>query len=300
MSDVDVLGEHDDHDVIAYVAAAQADATRHVTYIGIDPSTVRAELAAVEMWRGRTWVARDGGRVTGVLTADLDTALGRLWWLGPWADDRDTGLALLRQAAAAAARGVAEREFAPDERNSWLAGIAIELGYTAEVPSAVMVAELSRTDTDGSVSTWVDEHDLPPAAADVRALEPEDRDDVARLHDHLFAGTHTRGRDLVRDDATLVLVAGDDPLGYVATQVQADGTLYIDFLGVDPAARGRGLGRALIAAAVTRAAGAGAPSASLTVRTGNRHARALYTSLGFTQERLIAPYRRGFTRDARS
>ena len=294
---VAVLGARDDRDVIAYVAAAQADPARHVTYLGTDPATVRAELAAVEDWRERTWVACDGERVVGVLTADLDAALGRLWWLGPWADDRPTGLRLLRRAAAEVARGVAEREFAPDERNGWLADLAVELGYNAEVPSAVMVVELVREDADGSTSTWVDDHDLPPAVADVRALEPEDRDDVARLHDHLFAGTHTRGRDLVRDQQTTVLVVGEPPTGYVATQVQADGSVYVDFVGVDPRARGRGLARALVAAALEHALAAGVAQASLTVRDDNRHARALYASLGFTDERRIAPHRLGFTRD---
>lgn len=281
------LGAGDEAAVVAYVTAAQADPTRHVTYVGDQPATVLADLSAAAAWRERTFVAHDGDdQPTGVLTVDVDEDLGRLWWLGPWADDAGTARALLTAAGSVAAL-VHEREFAPDARNTDLGRLATELGYRPEEPSAVLVRDLAR---------WRGE-DLAGSGA-VRDLEPEDRDEVARLHDHLFAGTHTRGRDLVRDDATAVLVVGDDPIGYVATQVQADGTLYIDFLGVDPSARGRGLGRALIAAAVTRAAGAGAPSASLTVRTGNRHARALYTSLGFTQERIIAPYRRGFTRDA--
>ncbi len=282
---VAVLGDGDEAAMVAYVVTAQADPTRHVTYAGSEPVSVLADLAAATAWRERTFVARDGGGITGVLTVDVDEDLGRLWWLGPWADDADTSRALVA-AARTVATGVHEREFAPDTRNTDLARLALELGYRAEEPSAVLVRDLA---------TWRDE-DLT-RSAEVRDLEPEERDDVARLHDHLFAGTHTRGRDLVRDEATLVLVTGDDPLGYVATQEQEDGTLYIDFLGVDPAARGRGLGRALIAAAVTRADRAGAPSASLTVRMGNQHARALYASLGFVQERVIAPYRRGFTRD---
>lgn len=282
-----VLGAGDEAAVVAYVVAAQADPARHVVYVGSEPISVLADLAAATAWRARTFVARDDdGGITGVLTVDVDEDLGRLWWLGPWADDTTTARALLA-AAADVAGAVREREFAPDARNTALVRLAGELGYRAEEPSAVLVRDLA---------TWPPD-DLPDAHT-VRPLEPEDRVDVARLHDHLFAGTHTRGRDLVRDEATVVLVTGDDPVGYIATQEQADATLYIDFLGVDPAARGRGLGRALIAAAVTRAAAAGAPSASLTVRMGNRRARALYDSLGFTQERVIAAHRRGFTLDA--
>lgn len=284
---VAVLGDGDEAAVVAYVVAAQADPSRHVTYVGSEPVSARADLTAATAWRARTFVARDdGGGITGVLTVDVDEDLGRLWWLGPWADDATTARALLA-AAADVASAVREREFAPDARNTGLVELAIELGYDAEQTSAVLVRDLA---------TWPPD-DLPGTGS-VRPLEPEDRDDVARLHDHLFAGTHTRGRALVRDEATMVLVIGDDPIGYIATQEQADTTLYIDFLGVDPAARGRGLGRALIAAAVARAAATGAPSACLTVRTDNQRARLLYDSLGFDQERIIAPYRRGFTRDA--
>lgn len=295
---IDPLGDRDDDDVIAYVMAAQADPTRHVTLVGEDEQTVRADLAAAAAWRERTYVARDAASaVVGVLTADLDADMGRLWWMGPWAEDRATALALLQRAATDVARGVREREFAPDTRNQLLADLALELGYHAEVPSAVLVVEVSGEGEAGERWTWADEHDVPPATAEVRALEAEDRDDVARLHDHLFAGTHTRGRDLVRDEETTVLVHGEPPDAYVATQVQADGTLYIDFVGVEPRARGRGLGRALVAASLERAAADGVPSASLTVREDNRHARELYASLGFVEERWIAPYRLGFTRD---
>lgn len=285
---VTALGEDDDTEVIDYVVAAQADPSRHVTYLGTDTTTVRAELSAVAQWRERTFVARAGdGVLHGVLTADVDPDLGRLWWLGPWAEGPDVARALL-QAARGVVGGIAEREFAPDARHHWMGELALDLGYHPEVPSAVLVAELAG---------WAEDAELPAAAAEVRELEPEDTDDVVRLHDHLFAGTHTTGRSLVGDQETSVLVAGEPPRGYVATQVQADGSLYVDFVGVDPSARGRGLGRALVAAALVGAAAAGVARASLTVREDNRHARALYASLGFVKERRIAPYRRGFTRD---
>lgn len=281
------LGDQDEQDVVAYVVRAQADPRRHVTYLGSTPTSVLADLRAAAAWRDRTLVARTADEVVvGVLTVDLDEELGRLWWLGPWADDHGTGLALLAAGDELAA-GIHEREFAPDARNRWMAELATELGYREEVASAVLVADLTTWPTD----------DLPARAAEVRPLEPDDRALVVQLHDHLFSGTHTTGRTLVADDKTIVLVVGDPVEGYVATQLQADGELYIDFVGVDPAARGRGLGRALVAASLERAAADGVDRAGLTVRVDNPHARALYAALGFAEERVIAPYRRGFTRD---
>lgn len=282
------LGDHDDGEVIGYVTAAQADPAQHVTYVGDDPVTVRADLTAAADWRARTFVARDGhGNVVGVLTVDVDDDLGRLWWLGPWADARATAMALL-DVGAGVAPEVREREFAPDSRNIRLADIAVARGYRGAEASAVLTADLAdwRDGTAGHVQV-----------PHVRELDLDDQDDVARLHDHLFPGTHTRGRSLVRDADTTVLVSGEPPAGYVATQVQADGALYIDFVGVDPGVRRRGLGRALVATAMARAASDGSPRAFLTVRVGNRSARELYAALGFTEERMIAPYIKGFTRD---
>lgn len=194
---VAVLGTGDEAPAVAYVVAAQADPTRHVTYVGSEPVSALADLAAATAWRERTFVAHeDGGAINGVLTVDVDEDLGRLWWLGPWADDAATAQALIA-AATDVAGSVREREFAPDARNTVLIRLATELGYRAEEPSAVLVRNLA---------TW--------------------------------------------------------------------------------------------SPATTRAAAAGAPSASLTVRMDNQRARALCDSLGFDQERVIAPYRRGFTRDA--
>ena len=281
------LGLDDDAAVVAYVVAAQASPGRHVTFVGDSPVSVRADLSAPEAWRERTLVARDAaGRVTGVLTVDIDDDQGRLWWLGPWADDPATAEALLA-AGDAVAPGIRRREFALDSRNRTMAALARALGYREGTPNAVLTVDL----TD-----WVGDDEFP--AAGVRELEADDRDDLVRLHDRVFPGTHTPGRRLVRDPDTTVLVVGEEPpVGYVATQLQADGALYVDYLGVEHGARRRGLGRDLVGTALHRARRGGVPRAHLTVRADNPGAISLYTSLGFAQERWIAPYLLGFARD---
>ena len=285
MTSIDVLGDADAAEVVAHVAEAQLDPTRHVLYLGADADSIATDLAAVAAWRDRTWVARDGdGSVEGVVTADLDEQMGRLWWLGPWARSPAVSAALLDAAEPVVAGLAREREFAPDERNAALVRIALDRGYVADEASAVLVCDLDE---------WP--HVALPDLALVRPLEPDDHAAVARLHDQLFPGTHTAGRVLVADEGTTVHVYGDeDPVGYVATQVQADGSGYIDFLGVAPGARGRGHGRALIAAAMTALADRDVPTANLTVRVGNAPARALYASLGLQEERRGAPMRLGF------
>ena len=51
----------------------------------------------------------------------------------------------------------------------------------------------------------------------------------------------------------------------------------------------------MVQAATDRLLELGATSVNLTVRESNVAARALYDSLGFTTERVIRPYRKGFS-----
>jgi ribosomal-protein-alanine N-acetyltransferase len=74
--------------------------------------------------------------------------------------------------------------------------------------------------------------------------------------------------------------AHDD--GFVLARAVA-GEAEILTLAVAPAARGRGLGRALLQAAIIRAQELGAETLFLEVGTDNPHALALYTGLGFAK-----------------
>ncbi|MFE9679531.1 GNAT family N-acetyltransferase [Streptomyces sp. NPDC006259] len=81
----------------------------------------------------------------------------------------------------------------------------------------------------------------------------------------------------------------------VAALVTASGTLteerQLDAMWVASAWRGRGVGEALISAAIGHASAHGATSVSLTVADGNERARALYQRMGFrpTGERSPRP-----------
>jgi len=113
---------------------------------------------------------------------------------------------------------------------------------------------------------------------------------VLPLHERLFPRSYLPGDALASglDDGARCLFVVDDetgPAGYVVVQQpphEQEG--YVDYLGVDERARGRGLGRALLDAAVHWALRErGLPSISLTVRQDRAPALGLYRAAAFEE-----------------
>lgn len=266
---------------VSYVAGAQADPRRHVTYVGVEPGSLVTEFTEVEAWPDRLLVALTGDTIAGVLLADIDDDMRRVWWIGPWVDTEAVAVSLLSEARDRFGAHFDEEELAPDSRNEVLRSTARRLGFVEETASSV----LSKLDLAAVAPSTTE----PLAAASAET--------VAEVHDSIFAGTHTPGAKLVVASGTRIRVAKLDgaTVGYVAYEIQADGTGYIDYLGVTPDARRRGLARALVADACAELANDGVPAVHLTVRADAAGAVDLYRSLGFVEERVIVPCRYGFS-----
>ena len=96
-----------------------------------------------------------------------------------------------------------------------------------------------------------------------------------------------RLRQLIEGGDTTVLLGGDGPDGLAVLRFRAaiwsDGLeCYLAELYVTPATRGRGLGRALMQAALGEARARGADTMDIGVDEPDLVARHLYESLGFT------------------
>ena len=93
-------------------------------------------------------------------------------------------------------------------------------------------------------------------------------------------------------DGTIVAVAGDRVVGMIHIEASRHGFGEFGML-VDRDWRGRGVGSALVQAAVDRARGQGLHKLCLEVFTHNTAAIALYRKCGFTEEgRRVKQYRR--------
>lgn len=287
----------------AVAAEAQADPERHCAYLGENADSISIDIANVADadggdWTDGAWVALDDDRdVVGWLLAETDSEIGRIWWWGPVVADttrlpiglRDGTMDQLFRAASSTLDALSEHELAVDDRSETMRSFGRRNGFVAEEASAML-----RT-APFAADSWTGDDK-------VIALNDRHHASVIELHDTLFPNTHTPGPKLVEaiDDVRLVVERGDDEsgqrvAGYVAVEAQTDGSLYIDFLGVAHDRRGLGVGRRLVSEAMRLGELGGATHAHLTVRVGNTAARRLYSSLGFVEESVLLPLRRGFS-----
>lgn len=276
-----------------FAVACQADPQRFTAYLGDDAASIAADVAEIENWTDATHVALDDRRdVVGWITAEADADMGRIGWWGPFviapephADDiADT----LFRAAKQALTGFTEHELAADASSTWLQRFAARHGLVADEASVI----LNGTTLDV---------DIPESDLVVRAVDEAQAEQLATMHEEIFPRTHTTGPALVAsaDERHVRMSAwqGDRLCGYVAAETQNDGSLYIDYIGVDASLRNHGIGRVLLSHALRWGHAANATRASLTVREPNVAARALYGSMGFVEERIVVPYRLGFVLD---
>lgn len=287
-----------DRRTLAVLAAdLQARPDRHVTYLGEDARTIAAEMVAEDDdWTEVSAVAEldDGADTTvvGWLMGSVDADMGRVWWFGPFVDDtaapwEEVADRLYDFAAGRMPRSLVEEELAPDARFTRLIDWACDRGFDVDPGSAVV-----------TLVGGVTEPSTVDPAISIRPLAPGDAAAVERLHDELFAGTHTTGASIASEagdgDVRLVAEIGGRFAGYIAAEHQPDGGGYIDYLGTATEFRRRGVAAGLVRAAVGLLRDQGAGDIHLTVREASDGARALYAGLGFVEERVIVPLRRGF------
>lgn len=113
----------------------------------------------------------------------------------------------------------------------------------------------------------------------VRAATTEDAPLLARLHAESFdtAWDARALKDLLKTPGSIALMTGE---GFVLIRAAADEAEILTIC-VAPAARGRGIGSALLQAAGNAAAKQGATTMFLEVVSDNAPARALYAAHGF-------------------
>ena len=246
---------------------------------GDDVASHATELRTLSPDEAAFWVLQDDGRTTALVGCEFDPALQRAWVRGPlWKDPRAVHELLatvgptLETALPAIRHFDAFPTLASEPLNGWLAAA----GYAPQQVHTLLRApiEAERRDDAGTV----------------RRATPAEIATVSTLHRTLFEATYITDADLIRAvdavDRALFVAAGANGriAGYLYVQdAPLDEEAYIDYLGVDPDQRGRGVGSALLDAAARWGADHGRAHLALTVRADRRSAHALYRRRGFVE-----------------
>lgn len=249
-----------------------------------------AELAELPSGAAAFWrAAGPRGETLGVIGCEIDRSQRRAWIRGPWAVPGLSSASLEAALLTTLERTLPEinrLDAFPSEDDETLAALYRGAGYCRMDVHRVMQASLG----DAGGATTADPRIRPARSDDLRQWLP--------LHHGLFPGSYLPDDEIlaaISGGPRLLLTAWHDgrPAGYLVAKDDATmDELYVDYLGVDPAARGRGLGGALLRHAMRWGEGRGRGRAALTVRQDRKEALSLYLQCGFQQTRAGVHWRK--------
>jgi ribosomal protein S18 acetylase RimI-like enzyme len=257
---------------------------------GDDEQSHVAELAGLPAGEAAFWrIDGPRGETLGTIGCEIDRAQRRAWIRGPWVVAGLSPVSLetaLLNTLEGALPEIDRFDAFPSEDDKAPAALFGGAGYRRMDVHRVMQAAL----VDAGTATAADARVSPARSDDLRQWLP--------LHHGLFPGAYLSDDEIaaaIGNGPRLVLTARLDgrPAGYlVAKDDTTMDELYVDYLGVDPAARGRGLGRALLRHAMQWGADRGRRRAVLTVRQDRAEALSLYLQCGFHQARAGVHWRK--------
>jgi ribosomal protein S18 acetylase RimI-like enzyme len=245
---------------------------------GADVASHAAELAALPSGEAAFWVVMEQGQRVGVVGCEFDPALRRAWLRGPLVTEPRLLDALLPAVCPTLERALPE--ITQFDGFPAADGTALNGWYGAAGFEALQLHRVLRAPI----------REAPAHPRHVRPATPPDLPAVSALHDALFPGAYLGAADFARaidgGGSALFVASGDGAaaVGYLHVQDDAaEREAYVDYLGVDAAHRGHGLGQALLDAAFAWGAGNGRAHIALTVREDRRSALDLYLRAGFVE-----------------
>ena len=274
--------------MLEFISAHNPAGEHHIGYFGVTPEDIRQSVLMLNLRYNRGFrLALEGTRLVGVMGVDFDKEIGRAWLYGPiviaddWAAAAD---ALYAAVCPVLPVAVCEHEMFVDAENINCHAFAERHAFTNQGEMAIYFITPERLAAlpEQTAEEW-----------DGRFADP-----LVALHDRLFPrSNYTLNYMLAERDkgaTLLILTDGDTPAGYFFGRAEPEsGEAYVDLVGVDPACHGRGLGRRLMLAGLSRLrAMPNLHQVNLTVEAGNLPAMRLYESLGFARERGMVAFRK--------
>lgn len=277
-------------ELVQFVARLNSDGAHHIGFFGEGEEDVRTSLEECSIPTDEGFLlAYEGDTLVGVFGVDTDLEVDRAWLFGPLVEHKDWHTladALYAHVLKLIPAGIHSYDLFCDEQNARLAEFAARHGFPLQSENAVMTVTRNDYKPHASKGTRI----IPFEGQFFEAFET--------LHTAVFPGTYFTARqivDKVNETYQLLLaVDGDRLLGYHFGKIDpAAKSGYVDFIGTDESARGRGIGADLLTAGLDWMFSAPTTKkVTLTVNANNQIARGLYEKVGFITERVMRGYRK--------
>jgi ribosomal protein S18 acetylase RimI-like enzyme len=277
-------------ELVSFVARLSRDGTHHIGYFGESEADIRSSLAECLIPPAEGFVmAYDGEQLAGIFGVDADPEIDRAWLFGPLVDHAAWHAIADQLYAKVLPRipvDIRDYELFCDVRNINIEAFAVRHGFPLIAENALL--------------TLLRDKYSPAAKRESQILAYQERffDQLEKLHRTLFPTPYLTTRQMIervnRHHQLFLAVETGELLGYHFCKIEPESESgYVDFIGTDSAARGRGIGADLLATGVDWMLSAPTTKKiSLTVNAENIPARTLYEKFGFTTERVMRGYRK--------
>ncbi len=277
-------------ELLSFVVRLKSDGTHHIGFFGEGVADVRASLAECLIPPAEGFrLAYDGDQLVGVFGVDADPEISRAWLFGPLiehADWQTIANQLYADVLLLIPVDIRDYDLFCDVQNTHVEAFAARHGFPLTSENAVLI--LTRKD-------------YKPAAKRQTQIIPYQEgffEQFEKLHKTLFPNAYFTARQMVekidKNHQLFLAIEDDQLLGYHFGKIEPESESgYVDFIGMDSAARGRGIGADLLASGVDWMLSA--PTTKkirLTVNADNVPARSLYEKFGFVTERIMHGYRK--------
>jgi len=277
-------------ELVQFVAHLNHDGEHHIGFFGEGEADIRASLAEclIPPSEGFT-MAYDGDQLVGVFGVDADSEIDRAWLFGPLvghADWHDVADQLYAKVLPRIPVGIRDYDLFCDVQNTHMEAFAVRHGFPLHSENAVLTLRRENYQSSAKRKSRI----IPYQKRFFSKFE--------KMHRDLFPNGYFTARQMVekRDENHQLFLAVEDRqlLGYHFCKIEPDSeSAYVDFIGTDPSARGRGIGADLLASGVEWMLSAPTTKKiNLTVNADNVIARRLYEKSGFVIDRIMRGYRK--------
>lgn len=277
-------------ELVNFAARLSSDGAHHIGYFGESEADIRSSLAEclIPPSEGFT-MAYEGDELVGIFGVDADPEIDRAWLFGPLvdhADWHDIADKLYAKVLPRIPVDIRDYELFCDVRNINMEAFAVRHGFP-------LIAE-------NALFTLLRDNYSPAAKreSEIIAYDEIFFDQLEKLHKTLFPTPYLTTRQMVerlnKHHQLFLAVESGQLLGYHFCKIEPESESgYVDFIGTDSSARGRGIGADLLAAGTEWMLSAPTTKKiNLTVNADNIAARTLYEKFGFITERVMRGYRK--------